>query len=303
MLLQSHSQAPNTVVLIRPHHFVSNPQTMEDNAFQKATSHPTPSTQAYQEVTNLHQALQQQGVSVHLFEDETAHTPDSVFPNNWFSTHKGNTLVAYPMYAHNRQMEYRQDIIDFLSNAYAFHNHIDLRHHVDQRLALEGTGSIVFDHIHRLAYAAQSKRTDEQLLNQLCQQIGYAPIMFDARDKNGKPIYHTNVLMCVATHFVMIGMDMVNAADKAKLYRHFSQTGKKVIELSHDQIGQFCGNAIELQGTNQRFLALSQTAYAALNSDQKTTIESFVTLVPCAIPTIESAGGSVRCMIAGIHRE
>lgn len=294
-------QSPKQVVMVRPHRFQSNPQTMADNSFQKASAAQNMPKNAYLEVTNAVAKLRSYGVVVHLFEDLQGSTPDSVFPNNWFSSHHNGMLITYPMYAENRRLEYREDILNFISCHYELNERVDFRSYADQELYLEGTGSIVFDHQNRLAYACQSKRTDKRLLNSICNQLGYQAVAFDAYNHVGVPVYHTNVLMCVGSSFVMICMDMVAEADRKRLRMYFESNKQSIIELTEQQIEHFCGNAIELEGDYGLVLALSATAYAALTDQQKSRLERFVVLAPLAVPTIESAGGSVRCMIAGVH--
>ncbi|MDP4488224.1 arginine deiminase-related protein [Pseudoalteromonas piscicida] len=294
-------QAPRAVVMIRPHHFTSNPQTMQDNAFQQACSENNPNNRAYVEVSNAVQALELAGVKVHLFEDTSTDTPDSVFPNNWFSTHSDGQLIIYPMYALNRRLEIRRDIIDFLSAHYQVTNINDYSHLTAEEIFLEGTGSMVIDHQAKVAYAVESKRTNAVLVNQVCEQLGLEAEIFNAYDKNKVSVYHTNVLMCVATDFAMICLDMVPEYQRAQLINRFTQSGHTLIALSYQQIQHFCGNAIELQGSMGRVLALSTTAYQALLPEQIAVIEKSAKLVAIDIPTIEAAGGSVRCMIAGVH--
>ena len=296
------TQSPEAIVMVRPHCFISNPETMADNAFQYTFKSKNSALSAYNEVSEAVNKLQEKGVKVHVFEDKSSATPDSVFPNNWFSTHHNGTLVQYPMYAPNRRNEYRQDIMDFLANHYDYPTNINLRHHANEQEFLEGTGSIVFDHQHNIAYAARSNRTSEGLFRRVCRDMGYQAVLFDAADENGVPIYHTNVMMCISAKFVMIGMDMVAEKDRPALFSLFQQSGLAMISLSNHQVRHFCGNAIELRGLNENLLALSRTAFEALTRSQKAIIEESVTLLPLAIPTIESAGGSVRCMIAGVHR-
>lgn len=297
-------QAPDTVVMVRPHYFSSNPQTQNDNGFQHhrpdAASKDEIAITAEAEVTEAAERLQQAGVDVLLFEDTTRQTPDSVFPNNWFSTHHDGSLIVYPMYASNRRLEYRSDILDTLSHRYAISSVTDLRKHASQSHYLEGTGSIVFDHLNKLAFAARSKRTSDKLLRKVCQQLGYCPILFDAFDIHGAPVYHTNVLMSIGTEYVMICMDMVAPVDRPRLTALFNETGKQLIVLSEQQIYRFCGNTIELTG-HKRLLALSSTAADALTRQQLECLASSVDLLPLSVPTIELAGGSVRCMLAGVH--
>lgn len=300
-------QAPNKIVMIRPHQFVSNPETMADNAFQlplnkiNSLTALSSAQMAFAEVSTAITTLQNNGITVHVFEDKGTNTPDSVFPNNWFSTHPNGLVITYPMYAENRRLEYRQDVIDFLQATYHYPDLVDLRHFSQINRFLEGTGSIVFDHQHKLAYAVQSKRTNPELLGVVCKLIGYQDVLFNAADEDNTPVYHTNVLMCVTAKLVLIGMGMVATKDKPRLYNFFKQAGLTVIELSNHQIRHFCGNAIELHAKQGSILALSETAFNALTDDQKSTITQFSTLLPLSVPTIEAAGGSIRCMIAGVH--
>ena len=207
--LDTSVQSPSAIVMVRPHHFTSNPETLSDNVFQ-CVSYETLSElvaqSAYHEITQAIKTLEAHGVVVHVFEDVTRATPDSVFPNNWFSTHSDGTLVIYPMYTKNRRQEYRQDIIDALIKCYGYSRLLDVRDGIDRNEYLEGTGSIVFDHHNKLAYAVESKRTHAKVFYALCNEIGYQGVLFDAADENGVAVYHTNVLMCIASRFVMIGM-------------------------------------------------------------------------------------------------
>jgi hypothetical protein len=296
-------QAPSAVIMIRPHHFQVNQQTAADNAFQKTPkSGDQVAQQAYNEVTNMAKLLEAEGIIVHLFEDETRRTPDSVFPNNWFSTHAGGHVAIYPMKPENRRQERRTDIIDMLKRDYRVQDVIDYSGLEADGLFLEGTGAMVIDHIDRVAYAAKSDRTDPVILERFCTHFNYEPMAFDAADSNGNAIYHTNVLMCIATDFALVGLDCIQDPQRRKeVQTRLETSGRTVIDLSHGQIEQFAGNAIELQSPTGRFLALSQTAFNSLSDQQKAKIETSTRLLPLNIPTIEYAGGSVRCTLAGIH--
>ncbi|WP_282609263.1 citrulline utilization hydrolase CtlX [Pelagibius sp. Alg239-R121] len=299
------AQAPSAVVMIRPHHFAPNHETAADNAFQSSAPTLDPAViaiAAYQEVCAASETLMTAGITTHLFDDETQETPDSVFPNNWFSTHPGGHVAIYPMFAENRRKERRPDIIDMLKGRYRVQDIIDYSGLEPDGLYLEGTGAMVLDHIDRVAYAAKSNRTDPVALERFCTHFNYEPMVFEARDGEGTPIYHTNVLMCIATDFVMIGLDMVaDTTRRNEIVRRFEESGREVIRLDNDQIAQFAGNAIELQGNNGRILALSARAFGALVDEQIEIIEKSASLLPLNVPTIEMAGGSVRCMLAGIH--
>jgi len=297
-------QAPTAVVMIRPHHFAPNEQTRRDNSFQSIApfDRNLVATQAYEQVTTMAKTLESHGVTVHLFEDETDQTPDSVFPNNWFSTHLGGQIAIYPMYAPNRRKERRSDIIDLLKAQYRVQDVIDYSGLEYDNIFLEGTGAMVLDHVERVAYAARSNRTDSHVLERFCTQFNIEPMVFDAKDEQGTDIYHTNVLMCIGSDFVMAGFDMMtDQVRKKQIIQRFESAGKKIISLSQQQISAFCGNAIELQGDKQRLLALSKTAFNALTKQQITQLEISVTLLPLDVSALELAGGSVRCMLAGVH--
>jgi Uncharacterized protein conserved in bacteria containing a pentein-type domain len=298
-------QAPQSVIMIRPHHFTPNPATAADNAFQSVDEKRAAEAiakAAYDEVTLAVSSLEKAGVEVHLFEDEGTATPDSVFPNNWFSTHAGGSVALYPMYSESRRAERRSDIIEMLKKKYRVYNIIDYSSLEYENIFLEGTGSMVIDHIERVAYGATSKRTDPILLERFCTHFNYEPCSFDAVDGKGQPIYHTNVLMCVGTHYVIIGLDTVaDPGRRAEIKKRFESTNRAVIDLTHQQINEFAGNALELSGTNGPVLALSSRSLKAMSADQVKAIEQSATLLPLDIPTIELAGGSVRCMMAGVH--
>ena len=299
------AQAPAAVVMIRPRHFLPNSETAADNAFQQPANGRAPidiKSAAYDEITAAAAALEAAGVRAHLFEDESETRPDAVFPNNWFSTHPGGHVAVYPMYAPSRRSERRQDVIEMLKRDYRVQDVIDYSGLEPDGLFLEGTGAMVLDHIDRVAYSAQSKRTDPIALERFCTHFNYEPMVFEAKDDTGRAIYHTNVLMCIATDFVMIGLDMlVDSARRREIVQRFQDSGRKVIPLTTAQIAAFAGNAIELQGAEGRLLALSATAAAVLSPAQKASIEESVKLLPLEVPTVELAGGSVRCMLAGVH--
>ena len=299
------AQAPAAVVMVRPHKYWPNEETIADNAFQQPVNghdRATTARAAFDEVTRASQALEDRGIRAHLFEDEAGETPDSVFPNNWFSTHAGGHTAIYPMFAPSRRKERRHDVIEMLKRDYRVQDVIDYSGLEADGLFLEGTGAMVLDHIDRVAYAIKSNRTDPVALERFCTHFNYEPMVFEARDRAGTPVYHTNVLMCIATEFVMIGLDMIaDPARRAEVAGRFAQSGREVIALSDRQIAEFAGNAIELQGRNGRVLALSSRACGSLDDEQIAVIGRSAELLPLDVPTVELAGGSVRCMLAGIH--
>lgn len=296
-------QAPAAVVMVRPHHFTVNTETAADNAFQAKADLPADiAARAFDEHAAAVAALGDMGVRVHVFDGDNPATPDCVFPNNWFSTHAGGHVAIYPMKAPNRRLERRADVIEMLKARYRVQDVIDYSGLEPDGLFLEGTGAMVLDHIDRVAYAVQSDRTNPVALERFCTHFNFEPMVFPAADSAGVPIYHTNVLMCIGTDFAMIGASMItDAARRDEILARLRQSGRDLVDLSEDQIAQFAGNAIELQGTERRILALSTTAHAALRPNQIAMIEQSATLLPLDIPTIEMAGGSVRCTIAGIH--
>lgn len=300
---QPSVQAPAAVVMVRPHHFTVNTETAADNAFQSNVNPDFDYAQeGYREITAASEILLSQGIAVHLFEDEGYLTPDSVFPNNWFSTHAGGHVAVYPMKPANRRLERRSDVLEMLKSNYRVQDIVDYSGLEQDNIFLEGTGAMVLDHIDRVAYAVASDRTNPIALERFCTHFNFEPMAFDARDEKGVSIYHTNVLMCIATEFALVGVDMITDSARAnEIIQRLEMSGRDVVRLSNKQVALFAGNAIELQGENGRVLALSRTAYNALDDEQKSTIELSATLLPLDIPTIEMAGGSVRCTIAGIH--
>ncbi|MBN8923848.1 MAG: amidinotransferase [Rhodanobacter sp.] len=299
-------QAPAAVVMVRPHRFTPNPETTADNAFQSDAAKDQAraiADTAHDEVTQAVDRLQAAGVRVHLFEDTGERdTPDSVFLNNWFSTHSGGHVAIYPMYPRNRRRERRSDIIEMLKAEYRVRDVIDYSGLENDGLFLEGTGAMVLDHMARVAYTARSNRADPVLLERFSTHFNFEPIVFDTADTAGRPIYHTNVLMCVATEFALLGTRTLTDPRRAQeVIERLQESGHEVIDLSQEQIANFAGNAIELSGRDGRILALSQRACDSLTARQKARIERSARLLPLAVPTLEMAGGSVRCMIAGIH--
>lgn len=299
-------QAPQAVVMVRPHRFTPNPQTAADNSFQQTDldkEEAEIAKLAYDEVGMAAATLDRHGIKVHLFEDMgQCNTPDSVFPNNWFSTHPGGHVAIYPMYSPNRRRERREDVIEMLKTEYRVQDVIDYTGLEHDNLFLEGTGAMVLDHEARIAYATRSNRANPVALERFATHFNFEPMVFDAFNAAGRPIYHTNVIMCVATDFAMIGTETISdSVRRDEILERLSETGREIIALSNEQISEFAGNALELTGRDGRILALSTRAFECLTSEQKATIECSAKLVPISVPTIEMAGGSVRCMLAGIH--
>ncbi|MFW8636389.1 citrulline utilization hydrolase CtlX [Cribrihabitans pelagius] len=299
----SSLQAPGAVVMIRPHNFQSNPETRGDNAFQTLARNNEASTaaQALAEFDQAVAVLREAAVTVHVFDDEGTETPDSVFPNNWFSTHAGGHVAVYPMFAPNRRKERRWDVIEMLKRDYRVQDVIDYSGLEQDGLALEGTGAMVLDHIGRIAYTVKSNRADPVLLERFCTHFNFEPMVFEAKDAQVCDVYHTNVLMGIGTEYALICLSMLpDPKRRSEVAQRLEETGREVIDLTPEQIAAFAGNALELTGT-RRLLALSARALDALRPEQIAVIERSADLLPLSIPTIETAGGSVRCMLAGIH--
>ena len=299
------TQAPSNIIMIRPHNFHPNPMSAQDNGFQQdiEPKHYKKIAQtAYEEVSIAAEILESIDITVHLFEDKGIETPDSVFPNNWFSTHSDGTIITYPMFIPNRRKERRNDVINLLKAEYEVYKSIDYSVLEQDNIYLEGTGAMVLDHVNKIAYAARSNRANESAFHKYCSDLSYQPIFFNAQDQSGKAVYHTNVMMCIASDFALIALDMIpNEEERLNVLHSLKQSGKEIIILSEEQIFQFAGNAIELTGSNGRNLILSQTSYHALHKDQIERIAEHAHLLPINVKTIEMAGGSIRCMIAAVH--
>lgn len=298
-------QAPSDVVMVRPTLFAPNPATIADNLFQpREPILPSPAiaSAAYAEVTRMASQLEEVGITVHLFDDHEQDRPDSVFPNNWFSTHPDGRLALYPMYSPTRRAERRVDIVHALRTKFritAVHDYSVLE---DDELYLEGTGSMVLDHVNRTAYVARSFRSHDRAVEMVCRDLGYRPILFTTKDLRGAPIYHTNVMMSVGTDVALVALQsIVDAAERRMVQSALEESGRDIVALSPAQLDEFAGNTIELTGRGRRRLAISARAARTLTTQQRHQLERYVELMPISVPTIELAGGSVRCMIATIH--
>jgi hypothetical protein len=206
------------------------------------------------------------------------------------------------MYSPTRRNERRRDVIDELGKIYRINALVDYSSYEQHGLHLEGTGSLVLDYVNRIAYVSLSKRSDRALVERFCQDFNFEPMLFESVGDDGRPVYHTNVVMCVGSEFTLIGLDLIaDPGQRETVRRRLESSGKKVIELKRDQIANFAGNALELRNDSEKLLVLSSRAAKALTSEQRKEIEQHARLLPLALPTIELAGGSARCMLAAIH--
>jgi hypothetical protein len=300
------AQSASAVLLIRPAAFGFNADAAESNVFSQASSDPELQAKAQAEFDQLAARLAYVGVEVLILEDTPApHKPDAVFPNNWFSTHADGTMVLYPMATVPRRLERRAEDVQSLVEAKGFEPKrvIDLSSHEKEGRFLEGTGSLVLDRSRRRAYANLSSRTDADVIGDFDRRLGYSTLVVDARDRSGRPIYHTNVFLGLGSRFAMLCADAVAPQDRDRLISDLEESGRTILELSFDQLGCFGCNVLELQSSaGDPVIALSERARSSLHPDQLSALERFGELVAVDIPTIEAVGGgSVRCMIAEIH--
>jgi hypothetical protein len=293
-----------TVLMVRPASFSFNEETQATNSFQNNLhSNAGIFQKAIEEFDVFVAKLRKEGIEVLVWDDkESPIKPDAIFPNNWFSTHPERLLVLYPMYAANRRLERDSDLIALLKSKYAIQKTLDLTSFEKEDVFLEGTGSLVFDHPNKMAYACHSPRTSEKLIKILCDEINYHYYVFDAFDRLGKPIYHTNVLMCFAPETVVVCLDALQSSEREKLENKLAIHHSNIIKISVQQMENFAGNMLCLQkedGTS--LLVLSKRAFDSLEPQQIKQLEKTGELLLADIPQIEiTGGGGVRCMLAEI---
>ncbi len=297
--------------MIRPVAFRMNEQTAVNNYYQKVMDslHPeTVNAKAQQEFDTFVDKLRGVGVNVVVVDDTlNPDTPDSVFPNNWVSFHENGDVALYPMFAENRRSERREDILDMLEDkGFVIENIVDYTSAEEDGVFLEGTGSIVLDRKNHKAYCALSPRADEELLIEYCEDFEYTPIIFEAfQTVNGerKHIYHTNVMMCIGETFAVICADCIDDKKERKMVlENLKNDGKEIILLTEDQLNNFAGNMLQVQGSNNKsYLVMSESARQVLTPDQITKIEKHTEILSSSLDTIEACGGgSARCMMAEV---
>lgn len=292
--------------MIRPVRFGYNAQTAVNNAFQEAGADQEMVRQlAVKEFDDFVNKLRDAGVDVTVVSDtEDPHTPDSIFPNNWVSFHTDGTIVLYPMYAENRRLERKPHVLEAIQAKFKTGATIDLSGFESKQLFLEGTGSMVLDRENKMAYACLSPRTDREVLQAFCDQLGYQPVAFTSVDANGQEIYHTNVMMCVGDRYVVICIDSItNPAERKMVEQTIAQTGKEIIDITYDQMNHFAGNMLQVQNSKgEKILVMSSQAYHSLSAAQVAALEKYNPILHSSLNTIESnGGGSARCMMAEVH--
>ncbi len=300
-------QSTSNILLIRPSNFVFNTETAGSNSFQnnfKNLDAETINKKVSEEFEQFVEVLKSKAVHVIVIDDtDSPQKPDAIFPNNWVTFHEDGTVIVYPMFAQNRRYERRQDIIDELEKNFIMKKIIDISEYEKENKFLEGTGSIVFDHINKIGYACLSPRTNKELFMLVCEMLNYKPVYFHASDKDGKEIYHTNVMMCIGEKFSVICLESITDKQERTLVSNsLSETGLEIIAITNEQMNHFAGNMLAIETENKKsILALSQSAFVSLTANQKKEIEKYSELVPLSINTIETiGGGSARCMMAEI---
>jgi len=298
-------QNTSKVLMIRPLHFIFNAETAVNNSFQKKGDQENVTEKAIQEFDAFVKALRDQDIEVNIVEDSAdPHTPDAIFPNNWISLHESGVYCLYPMFAPNRRMERKQEVLDLIRQKFHYNHLFDFTHYESQNLFLEGTGSMVLDREKRIAYACLSPRTDLRVFEDFCKKLNYQPVSFHAVDDKGQQIYHTNVMMCVADRFVVICMDSIpDPEEKKGLTQHILSSGKEMITISMDQMNQFAGNMLQLENSRkEKILVMSSAAWHSLHAEQHEKLSGYNRILHASLEHIETnGGGSARCMIAELH--
>ena len=299
-------QTTDTVLMIEPIAFGFNEQTAVNNYFQ-IQQEGNVQDKALKEFNAFVENLRAKDINVITIKDTLEpKTPDSIFPNNWVSFHADGKVVLYPMFAENRRLERRDDIINQIKEQFEVTEVIDYSGAEKDNLFLEGTGSMIFDHDNKLAYGSVSLRLDEGLFRKFCSDFGFQPVVFHSYQTAGEerlPIYHTNVMMCVADQFVVICLDCIDDnSERNNVIETIKNSGKELIEISEDQMQNFAGNMLQVQNkSGEKFLVMSQSAYKSLNRDQVSAIEKYCEIIYSDLEVIETnGGGSARCMLAEV---
>lgn len=304
-------QTTNTILMIRPINFRANEQTAVNNYYQKVLDDVTPetvNTRAQEEFDVYVEKLRGIGVHVVVVSDtDEFDTPDAVFPNNWISFHSDGRVALYPMFAENRRYERREDVLFALEDEGFFIDQIyDYREAELEGLFLEGTGSLLLDRINRKAYCALSPRANEELFIEFCEDFEYTPVVFTANqtvEGKRKPIYHTNVMMCLGETFAVICLDCIDDKKERKnVIKHLEEDGKEVIRITEEQVSNFAGNMLQVKGKDDKlYLIMSQAAFDSLSEAQIKLLRNHCDILSSSLDTIEACGGgSARCMMAEV---
>lgn len=299
-------QITDKIMMIRPANFQFNEETAANNAFQTAGEYDNEKikNQAIAEFDAMVDTLRAKGITVEVIQDtEKPVKPDAIFPNNWISFHSNGTVVTYPMFAENRRIERREDIIDTLAKKYSVKKRYTFDYYESEDKFLEGTGSMLFDREHNIVYACLSPRTDIKVLEKYSVLMESKKIAFKSVDRQGQEIYHTNVMMALGVDFCVICLESIpNPNERDEIISTLKDTGKEIIDITYDQMENFAGNMLQVANNNgERFLVLSQAAYDSLSQNQIDQLSKLTNILPIPISTIETlGGGSVRCMMAEV---
>ncbi len=300
----------NTILMIRPVNFRMNEQTAVNNYYQEELKlkNSLINIKAQQEFDSFIAKLKSYGIQVIVVSDnQEFDTPDAVFPNNWISFHADGTAVIYPMFAENRRLERREDVLVALEKeGFLINNIVDYTSAEDEQIFLEGTGSMVLDRTNKKAYCALSPRANEELFIEFCEDFEYSPIIFTANQTVGdkrEAIYHTNVMMCIAENFAVICLSAIDDKKERKnVLKHLKESNKQIIDITEEQVTHFAGNMLQVTGkNNELFLVMSQAANNYLTHNQRMAINKHCQIISSSLTTIETCGGgSARCMMAEV---
>lgn len=297
-------QTANKILMVRPAHFTFNEQTAKNNHFQIKTSNSNLSERALKEFDDFVEILRKNKIDVVVVQDTIEpHTPDSIYPNNWFSTHSTGELVLYPMFAENRRLERKQGAINTIKEHFSAHKVIDLTKWEDKNRFLEGTGSMILDHNNRVAYACRSERTDDIVFEEFYTKLNSEPEIFNSYDEKGRNIYHTNVMLSIGAKYAVICAESITDTNRREsVINRLKKSNRDVIEISFDQMRNFCANIIEVRNSeDESFLIMSEAAKNAFTKEQKEILKKHCKIISSPLDSIEQAGGgSARCMIAEI---
>ncbi len=297
-------QSTSHIFLVRPANFGYNSETADSNLFQNKPEDESSiiKENAIAEFDAYIEKLRSNNIDVTVIEDTSQPVkPDAVFSNNWGSFHADGTVILYPMAAANRRIEKRTEILESFKEKFLINKIVDLSHYEEEGKFLEGTGSVIFDHSNKYAYACLSPRTDKEIFEEVCAMLGYKPVCFTSTDINNQEIYHTNVMMCVSDQFSVICLESIKDEDEQLLViQSLEETGHEIIDITDEQMRNFAGNMLSVNSLDgQEYLVMSQSAHNILTEDQKEAIESYCIMLPVSIDTIETVGGgSARCMIS-----
>jgi len=299
-------QTTEHLLMIRPARFGFNAETAVNNFFQEKPVDPDQThARALAEFEEMVRQLERHHLHVLVVPDSLQPaTPDPIFPNNWFSTHADGTLVPYPLSAPPRRRERKPAVLNALAEQFQVDRAIDFTRHEEENRFLEGTGSLVLDRLHRIAYACLSPRTDPGLLELFCERLHYTPLPFTAVDTGGRALYHTNVVMTLADRYAVVCLDSIpDPTERIRLTETLKQSGKTLIPLQREQLTHFAGNLLQVHNQKgDKILIGSTRAFGCLTPTQRETLQSFKQLLEVHMSTIETIGGGrARCMIAEIH--